>query len=178
MRSIFISSVAALAAIGAPDLSSAADQATASRFYGAVSLGASRLDKADDHGNVFKVYGGYQITEHFGAEAGFLRLGNVETDTQSAKARAFYTAGTARWELNDRFSVNGMLGVAQRQVTGDRTSGASNLNRDNTAVIVGFGAQYRLTPRLELTANLDHLADVTEESSSSDLVTAGVVFRF
>jgi hypothetical protein len=29
-----------------------------------------------------------------------------------------------------------------------------------------------------LTVNADHLADVTEESAASDLVTAGVVFRF
>jgi len=43
---------------------------------------------------------------------------------------------------------------------------------------LGFGAQYRLTPRLELTANVDHLADVTEGSASADLVTAGFVFRF
>jgi OOP family OmpA-OmpF porin len=171
MRSIFISSVAALAAIGAPNLSSASDQDASNRFYGGMNFGASRLDKSDDHGNVFKLYGGYQITENFGAEAGFLRLGNIGTGTQSAKARAFYAAGIARWDLSDRFSVNGMLGVAQRQVTGD-------IDVDNTAVIVGFGAQYRLTPRLALTLNADHLADVTEESSSTDLVTAGVMFRF
>jgi OOP family OmpA-OmpF porin len=171
MRSIFISSIAALTAIGAPSFSTAAEQDVPSRFYAGMNFGASRLDKSDDHGNVFKLYGGYQITENFGAEAGFLRLGNIETATQSAKARAFYAAGTARWQINGRFSVNGMLGVAQRQVSGDMDS-------DNTAVIVGFGAQYRLTPRIELTVNADHLADVTEESSSTDLVTAGVVFRF
>jgi hypothetical protein len=45
-------------------------------------------------------------------------------------------------------------------------------------VIVGFGAQFRLTPRIELTVNADHLADVTEESASNDLVSAGVVYRF
>jgi len=171
MRSIFISGVAALAAIGAPNAGSAADQAVSNRFYGGMNFGASRLDQGDDHGNVFKVYGGYQITENFGAEAGFLRLGNIETATQSAKAQAFYTGGTARWDLSDRFSVSGMLGVAQRQVTGD-------IDVDNTAVIVGFAAQYRLTPRIALTLNADHLADVTEESASTDLVTAGVVFRF
>jgi len=171
MRSIFISGLAAAAAIGAPSLSSAADQDVTHRFYGGMNFGASRLDQSDDHGNVFKIYGGYQITENFGAEAGFLRLGNIENATRSAKARAFYTAGTARWQLTDRFTVNGMLGVAQRQVTGD-------IDVDNTAVIAGVGAQFRLTPRLELTASLDHLADVTEESSSTDLVTAGIVYRF
>jgi OmpA-OmpF porin, OOP family len=171
MRSILITGVAMLATITFPALSCAADRADTSRMYGGMSFGGSRLDKSDDHGSVFKLYGGYQITENFGAEAGFLRLGDIETLTQSAKARAFYTAGTARWQLNDRFSVSGMLGVAQRQVSGD-------MDVDNTAVIVGFAAQYRLTPRLELTVNADHLADVTEESSSTDLVTAGVVFHF
>lgn len=172
MRSILITtSATVLAALAIANPAQAAEPASNTGFYGGLSLGASRLDQSDDKGSVFKLSGGYQITEHFGAEAGFMRLGDVDNATQSAKARAFYTAGTARWQLNDRFTVNGMLGVAQRQVTGD-------IDVDNTAVIAGFGAQYRLTPRIELTANLDHLADVTEESSSTDLVTAGIVYRF
>ena len=171
MRSIFITSVAAIVTLAITCPSPAADLASSKGFYGGMSLGASRLDQSDDHGNAFKLYGGYQFSENFGAEAGFLRLGNVETATQSSKARAFYTAGTARWQLSDRFAVNGLLGVAQRQVSGD-------IDVDNTAVIAGFGAQYRLTPRMNLTVNWDHLADVTEESSSNDLVSAGVVFRF
>jgi OOP family OmpA-OmpF porin len=170
MRSIFISGVAMLATLAISNPAPAAEPAYTG-FYGGLNLGASRLDKSDDHGSVFKLYGGYQLTENFGIEGGFLRLGNVENATQSAKARAFYTGGTARWQFGDRFSVNGLLGVAQRQVSGD-------IDTDNTAVIVGFGAQYRLTPRLELTASLDHLADVTEESASTDLVTAGIVYRF
>ena len=178
MRSILIIGTAMLTAIVAPAFTCAGEQDSTNRFYGGMSLGASRLDKSDDNGSSFKLYGGYQITEHFGAEAGFIRLGDIETATQSAKARAFYTAGTARWDLSERFSVSGMLGVAYREVTGDDTVGASNLNRDNTAVIVGFGAQYRLTPRIALTMNADHLADVTEESSSNDIVTAGVLIRF
>jgi predicted porin len=178
MRSIFISGVAALATLAISIPAPAAEPANSSGIYGGMNFGASRLDKSDDHGNVFKLYGGYQFSENFGAEAGFLRLGNIETSTQSAKERAFYTAGTARWQLSDRFSVNGLLGVAYRQVSGDKTVGDSNLNRDNTAVIVGFGAQYRLTPRIELTVNADHLAEVTEESSSNDLLTAGLVYRF
>ena len=169
MRSILITGVAAIVTIAIACPAPAAD--TASKIYGGLSLGASRLDQSDDNGNVFKLYGGWQFTEYFGAEAGFLRLGNIENATQSGKARAFYTAGTARWQLSDRFSVNGLLGVAQRQVSGD-------IDVDNTAVMAGFGAQFRLTPRIDLTMNWDHLADVTEESSSNDLVTAGVVYRF
>jgi OmpA-OmpF porin, OOP family len=171
MRSIFISGIAALATLAIANPTPAAEPVSNTGFYGGMNFGASRLDKSDDHGNVFKLYGGYQLTENFGAEAGFLRLGNIETSTQSAKERAYYTAGTARWQVSDRFSVNGLLGVAYRQVSGD-------IDSDNTAVIVGFGAQYRLTPRIELTVNADHLADVTEESSANDLVTAGVMFRF
>lgn len=171
MRSILITGVAAIATLAISNPAPAADAASSNHFYGGMSLGASRLDQSDDHGSAFKLYGGYQFTENFGAEAGFLRLGNVENATQSAKARAFYTAGTARWQLSDRFAVNGLLGVAQRQVSGD-------IDADETAVIAGFGAQYRLTPRMDLTVNWDHLADVTEESSSNDLVSAGVVFRF
>jgi OOP family OmpA-OmpF porin len=186
MRSILIIGAAMLTVIAAPTLTCAADQQTSNRFYGGMSIGASRLDKSDANGSMFKLYGGYQFTEHFGAEAGFLRGGDLAGDAptsndspqQSARSRAFYTAGTARWQISERFSLNGMLGVAYHEVSGDETAGDGDLDRENAAFIVGFGAQYRLTPRVELTANADHLSDATEESGSSDLITAGVVFRF
>jgi OOP family OmpA-OmpF porin len=186
MRSILISSAAALITIAVPAISNAADHDVANKLYGGLSLGASRLQDSDDNGSVFKLYGGYQITENFGAEVGYMRTGDLtrtynvgnESFSQVAKTRAFYTAGTARWQLNDSFSVNGLLGAAFTQVTDDRTIGASNMNGDNTSVMVGFGAQYRLTPRTELTLNFDHLAEISEEGDSSDLVTAGFVMRF
>lgn len=164
MRSILITGAAALLTITAPLIGKAAEGDMTNRFYGGLSLGASRLQHSDDNGSVFKLYGGYQITEHFGAEAGFMRLGDLPQDV---KARAFYTAGTARWDLTSSFSVNGLLGVAYEQ-----------LDRDETAVLVGFGAQYRLSPRSALTVSFDHLADVTEEGASSEMVTAGFVMRF
>jgi OOP family OmpA-OmpF porin len=186
MRSILITTAAALITIATPAISNAAEQDVAHKFYGAVSLGASRLQDSDDHGSVFKLYGGYQITENFGAEVGYMRTGDLtrtysignESFSQVAKTRAFYTAGTARWQLSDAFSVNGLLGAAFTQVTDDKTIGANNMNGDNTSVMVGFGAQYRLTPRTELTLTFDHLAEISEEGDSSDLVTAGFVMRF
>jgi OOP family OmpA-OmpF porin len=176
MRSILISSAAALITITAPGFAHSADQDIAKRFYGGLSLGASRLPDSDTHGSVFKLYGGYQITENFGAEAGFIRLGDIKRTsgtgddafTQVTNARAFYSAGTARWQLSDSFSVNGLLGASYNQMTGD----------DRTSVMLGLGAQYRLTPRTELTVNVDHLAEVSEKGSSSDIVTAGFVMRF
>ncbi len=186
MRSILITTAAALITIAAPAISNAADQDVANKFYGGLSLGASRLQDSHDNGSVFKLYGGYQITENFGAEAGFMRTGDLtrtysignESFSQVAKTRAFYTAGTARWQFNNAFSVNGLLGAAFTQVTDDQTIGADNMNGDNTSVMVGFGAQYRLSPRTELTLNFDHLAEISEEGDSSDIVTAGFVMRF
>lgn len=185
MRSILISA-AALVTIATPAISRAADGDLANRFYGGLSLGASRLQHSDDNGSVFKLYGGYQITEHFGAEVGFMRTGDLsrkydvggESFTQTAKTRAFYTAGTARWQLNDSFSVNGLLGASFNQIRDDERAGPDNLNGDETSVMVGVGAQYRLTPRTELTLNFDHFAEISEEGSSSDVVTAGFVMRF
>jgi OmpA-OmpF porin, OOP family len=177
MRSIFISSVAVLTAIAAPAISRADEQGVANRFYGGMSLGASRFDLSDDHGSVFKLYGGYQITENFGAEVGYLRTGDITRDSQTAKSQALYTAGTARWQFSDRFSVSSALGMAYGQVKDDTATGAANLNDKNLSLMVGLGAQYRLTPRTELTLNVDHLGKLTERVST-DVVTAGVVMRF
>jgi OmpA-OmpF porin, OOP family len=186
MRSILISSAAALITLATPAINFAGDQGAANRFYGGLSAGASRLAGSDDNGSVFKLSGGYQITENFGAEVGFIRLGDIsrkysvgnESFTQTAKSRAFYTAGTARWQFTDAFSVNGLAGVAFNQVSNDATVGARNLNGDSKSVMLGVGAQYQLTERMALTANFDHLAEISEEGPSSDIATVGFVMRF
>jgi OOP family OmpA-OmpF porin len=186
MRSILITTAAALITIATPAMSHAAEQDVANKFYGGLSLGASRFQDSAENGSVFKLYGGYQITENFGAEAGYMRLGDLtrkysvggESFSQVAKSRAFYTAGTARWQFNNAFSLNGLLGASFSQVTDDKTIGADNMNGDDTSVMVGVGAQYRLSPRTELTLNFDHLAEISEEGDSTDVVTAGFVMRF
>jgi len=172
MRSLIIGSVACFAAIGNPGVSHAADQDVGHRFYGGASLGASRFQDVDSNGSTFKLYGGYQFTENFGAEVGFLRAGNFRLEnSELAKSRAFYTAGTVRWQFGDSFSVNGLMGVAHTQLT------IGNSDQDQNSLMVGIGAQYRLTPRLDLTLNVDHLGKVAEHQSA-DMVTAGMVMRF
>ncbi|MEO8062459.1 MAG: hypothetical protein ABI821_06905 [Pseudomonadota bacterium] len=47
-----------------------------------------------------------------------------------------------------------------------------------TTISPSCDAQYRLSPRTELTLNFDHLAEISEEGDSSDIVTAGFVMRF
>lgn len=177
MRSILISSVAALAALAAPATSNAADYDLGNRLYGGISLGGSRFESNDNDGSVFKLYSGYQITENFGAEMGYLRTGDIERTEGIAKTRAFYTAGTARWQFNEKFAVSGLLGLAYGEVRDDTAVGAANLNDENVSAMVGFGAQYRLSPRTELTFNVDHLGKQTERVST-DIVTAGLVMRF
>jgi OOP family OmpA-OmpF porin len=177
MRSIFISSVAAFAAFAAPGLSQAADTDFTHRLYGGISLGGSRFESNENDGSVFKLYGGYQITENFGAEMGYLRTGDIERAAGLAKSRAFYTAGTARWQLSEKFAVSGLMGLAYGEVLDDTAIGADNLNDENVSVMVGIGAQYRLSPRTELTFNVDHL-DKQTERVSTDIVTAGLVMRF
>ena len=177
MRSILISTVAAFAAFTATGTSQAADTDFSHRLYGGISLGGSRFESNENEGSVFKLYGGYQITENFGAEMGYLRTGDIERTAGIAKTRAFYSAGTARWQFSERFAVSGLLGVAYGKVLDDTAIGAANLDDENVSAMVGFGAQYRLSPRTELTFNLEHLGKQTERVST-DVVTAGLVMRF
>ena len=58
-----------------------------------------------------------------------------------------------------------------------RDSVHRNTDQDQNSLMVGIGAQYRLTPRLDLTLNVDHLGKVAEHQSA-DMVTAGMVMRF
>lgn len=179
MRAIFISSAVACAALANPILSRAADQDVAHRFYGGTSLGATKFEDGDGKGSSFKLYGGYQFTENFGAEIGYLRTGDFRPSyslagqaiTELAKTRALYTAGTARWQFSDSFSVTGLLGVARTQFE------SGSIDEQNNSLMVGIGMQFRLTPRIDLTMNVDHLGNVAEKHSA-DVATAGIVFRF
>lgn len=167
MRSTFITGLALLATLVIVK-PACADETSSAGLYGGISLGGTRFEGSDQDGSAFKLFAGYQFNENLGAEVGYVRLADDESETQIAGARAFYAAGTVSWPLGARFLVNGRLGLASSHVTGDGNT---------QSAMVGFGAQYRFSPRLALTVNVDHF-DKVSQSMSSDVATVGAVFRF
>ncbi|WP_185545986.1 porin family protein [Variovorax sp. KBW07] len=142
-----------------------------------VPWGAEKNSKA---GTAYKLYGGYRLTETFGVEAGYARLGRVSQWTslngvstlQKGSGQVFYAAATARLPIGDAFALNGRLGIARGSVSGgnDRWVPAhQRISGSSTGVMAGFGAEYRMTQNLSITADYDYFGKVSKQAKGGML---------
>lgn len=190
---------ALLLATGATALH-AAEPVRDTAFYVGATMGASHYSlssastaapqggpRRDTQGTAFKLYGGYRLTEHFGAELGYAHLGRAHQWTSvngtalrdEGKGRAFYAAATAQLPLGNAFALHGRLGVARGKVTGGGTQvpAAQGLAGSATGAIVGIGAEYKLTPTMSLTADYDHFTRLSRQAKGG-MLTVGLRANF
>ena len=182
-----IASILATAAALAAFTTAQADDAR--RSYAGIALGASSFsaDGAanvddDGYGSTFRVYGGYRLTDHFGVEAGFARIGDVTQTFQDAsytlKARSAYVAATGRLPLTETISVGGKLGLSFGEVSGDDLpSAAPQATGRKRSVMAGLNAEWQPWNRIALSISYDYHGKLSDDISASSL-TAGVRYSF
>ncbi len=164
-------------------------------FYVGVGVGGSAFGTrdvvatkgpADEQSRAFKIYGGYQITDHFGVQAGYTRLGSLnDTFTssgvgvkQTVSGRSLYVAGTARYRVSESFALIGKLGVSFGKATGTNLLATSdNLIGSRRYLMGGFGGEYRLNRSLALTADYEAYGKLSNKVSA-DAFTLGARFTF
>lgn len=148
-------------------------------------------EKASKAGTALKLYGGYRLTPNFGLEAGYARLGRVSQWTsaygvstlQSGSGQAVYAAATARLPLGDAFAVNGRLGVAYGRISGGMSGGGNwapgnqRFSGGSTGLMAGFGAEYRVTQNLAITADYDYFGTLSKQVKGG-MLTVGVKASF
>jgi OmpA-OmpF porin, OOP family len=143
--------------------------------------------KASKAGTAYKLYGGYRLTENFGVEVGYARLGRVSQWTaaglggysslQSGTGQAFYAAATARLPLGDAFALNGRLGVSRGRISGGDNNNGGNwwqpggqrFSGSSTGLMAGFGAEYRVTQNLAITADYDYFGKLSKQAKGGML---------
>ena len=193
----------ALAALllGAASLGAhAAEPGNDTRLYVGAAMGGSSFslpsssapvpwarDQVDKSGTAYKVYGGYRLTEHFGAEGGYARLGRVSQWTsvnglpalQSGSGQAVYGAATVRLPLGDSFALHGRLGVARGKVSGgdNRLPAARSISGNATGVMAGFGAEYSVSRNISLTADYDYFGKLSKQVKGG-MLTLGLRANF
>lgn len=133
-----------------------------------------------------KLYGGYKFNEMFGAEAGYMRANDLKQTylinstnyVQTGNVSTLYIAGTGYLPFTNNFGLNGRLGVARTQYSGNNTlpSGLT-VTGTKTSPYLGVGAEYRFTPNLTGVVDLDLLTKASD-SIKSGAISAGVKFRF
>lgn len=144
-------------------------------------------EKNDKSGTAFKLYGGYRLTEHFGVEAGYARLGRVSQWTsvngvaarQTGSGQVFYGAATGRLPIGESFALNGRLGVARGKMSGGNPllSPGQNISGSATGVMAGVGAEYKLYQNVALTADFDYFGKVSKQAKGG-MLTVGLRANF
>ena len=96
----------------------------------------------------YKLWGGYQFTPSWGAEAGYSHLGkdfsmNVPGGVASGKLTNWYGAAVGTMPLGSGFSLLGKVGITRNEAD---FGGAGESRR--TQPLLGVGAEYAISPML------------------------------
>jgi OmpA-OmpF porin, OOP family len=134
-----------------------------------------------------KVYGGYQLTENFGVQAGYVRMRDLNQDTgtgatrvkQTVNGHSSYVAGTARLPLGQSFALTGKVGVSFGKVTDASPSTAATnlLLGRKTSLLVGAGAEYVLNHNVSFAVELESYGKISEQIKGNTF-TVGTRFTF
>lgn len=136
---------------------------------GGVPAGAS----IDDSDTGFKIFGGFQFTKNWGAEAGYVDFGKATasgTLSGDAGITAFTFAGTGTLPLGANFALLGKLGLAMWDTSGSASSGDNG-----TDLYYGVGLRYSFNKNLGLVADYE-LVDT--ENDSVSMISVGVRYKF
>ena len=156
------------------------------------SFGNREIDDSDSSndeglGRSAKIFGGYQLTENFGAQVGYVRMRDLNQNTgagatlvnQTATGHSTYVAGTARLPLGESFALTGKVGVSFGRVTDTRpsTAATSSLMGSKTSLLVGTGAEYVLSDKVSFAIELESYGKISRQVKGNTL-TVGTRFTF
>ena len=156
--------------------------------YLAGSIGSATLDEGfddfriDDDAESYRLLAGWQLSDSFGIEAGYLDFGTFEetvdlggtTAITEITADGWTFGGTIAAPLSDQFSIVGRAGVFVWDADVD-VNGLRAAVDDDSNPYYGGGARFNLTPNFSL------LGDWTRyelDDVDTDVISLGFQYRF
>lgn len=156
-------------------------------FVGA-SIGSSHLDEdfggfnMDSDASAYRIFGGFQLGDHLGIEAGYHNFGDFEetVDFGQFLSRTEITAdgwtlgGTVGLPLSEQFSLYGRAGVFFWDADVEVDGFSIDVPEDENPYY-GGGAKYRVSPNLSL------IGDWTRyelDTIDSDVISIGFQYGF
>lgn len=137
-----------------------------------------------EHATAFKLYGGYQFNANFGIEGGYVDMGKAEITAAGATAGAnphsLYVAATGTMPLAERFALTGKAGFARHRTTLSAT-GSQDDKLSNTALMLGVGTSYAITPTMLAVVEYEHFGKVIDENDGNlkaNVLSVGLRFKF
>jgi opacity protein-like surface antigen len=191
MKKLVLALIASAAVVGAAQ----AQDANAPRTY--IGIGAAtanhdysinglRTSGSDDWKTSAKIFGGYEMNNSWGLEAGytdFRKSGFNYTNAAgvagsgSSDGHAFYLAAKANMPLSEQFSAFGKLGVENTHRSFTTSTGVAGSDSD-TGVYAGVGVQYNLSKQVALTAEYERYGTKKDYGVKPDVWTVGARYNF
>ena len=114
-----------------------------------------------------KIYGGFQITPTWGAEAQYSDLGSRDVSINSSgvvtrdsiRASQFSLAGTGTLPLSQSFALIGKVGVSQNRIKG-------GINENKSDLLLGVGVSYSINPKLAVRAEYEDFGKFSKNGGS------------
>ncbi len=131
-----------------------------------------------------KIFGGYDIDQTWGVEAGYTDFRKSDysrtvagvNGTGNSDGHSFYVAGKVTAPISDQFAIYGKLGAANNKRTlSDPVYGRSD---SKTELYAGVGAQYNLNQKVALTLEYERYGKKKDFGPKPDVITAGVKYAF
>lgn len=133
-----------------------------------------------------KIFGGWELNDRFGIEAGYTDLRDAEstyaignsTGRVSVDGSRSYLAGKASLPLNEQVSFYGKLGVGYSKVDVSTTAPSINWEDSKTEAYGALGAQYKLNQNVALIAEYERYGKKKDFGAKADTWTIGAKYAF
>jgi OOP family OmpA-OmpF porin len=181
MKKLIFALIASAAAMTAAQ----AQTTTAPRAYVGVGVATADQVSGDKYQANAKVFGGYDIDQNWGVEAGYTKFRGSDTYVAessgivkgSADGYGLYVAGKYTMPINDQFSAYGKLGVSNNKRAINTVTGNSYSKYD-TGAYAGLGVQYSLTQNVSLNAEYERYGKSKDFGAKADVWTVGAKYSF
>lgn len=147
--------------------------------------GATKTD-SDGFKASGKIFGGFEIDQTFGVEAGYTHFRHAEhsfntgnvAGRATSRGESYYVAGKATAPINEQVSVFGKLGAAYNKRELSSTVAAYNLDDSKTQVYAAVGVQFKLNQKVALIAEYERYGKSKDFGVKPDVITVGAKYSF
>lgn len=189
MKKLIFAVIAAAAAVGSAQAAGPGTPyvgvgvATADHQY---NLPGATGVSSDGYKASGKIFGGYDIDQTWGVEAGYTDFGKSKASytlngvpgTAESDGHSFYVAGKATAPITDQFSIFGKVGAARNKSSLSSTNAVYNTSDSKTELYAGVGAQYNLNQKVALTAEYERYGKSKDFGAKADVFTIGAKYAF
>jgi opacity protein-like surface antigen len=139
----------------------------------------------DKHKAAAKVFGGYDISDKFGVEAGytdFRKTRSASTGTTAgsgeADAKSMYVAAKMTAPINEQFSVYGKLGAAHNRAEFNSTIAGANRKASDNEAYAGLGGEFHLNKQVGISVEYERFGKKKDFGPKPDTFTVAARYKF